>query len=207
MVITQRIPPPRPIPSIIPCGRLARVQSRRIIVVLPWYLRLPQHQAPQVATRDLGRDDVDDGIPEALQRKSQGFRIAEAEAELVRVVEGVDPVGGGGDPGEEEGEEVEEGDARVQPGVWVSLVEGGFARHFSEIEQVWLVRGPFGPLARVHVDGVGRDVVVEEWGKGGAAGFGVDMAGFGVVDGLGAAAGGANDGDLGGDDAGERVLV
>ena len=94
--------------------RLARrIQSRGIIIVLPRYLRLPQHQAPQVATGGLGRDDVDDGVPETLQGESQGFRIAEAEAEVVRVGEGVDPVGGGGDPGEEEGEEVEEGDACV----------------------------------------------------------------------------------------------
>ena len=177
-------------------------------MVLPRYLRLPQHQAPQIATRDLGRDDVDDGVPETLQGESQGFRIAEAEAEVVRVCEGIDPVGGGGDPGEQEGEEVEEGDTRVEPGVWVGLVEGGFASHFSEVEQLRPVRRTFCPLARVYVDGVGRDIVVEEWGKGGgAAGFSVDVAGFGVVNGLAAGARGADDGDLGGDDACERVLV
>lgn len=100
MTIAQRIPPPRPIPTIIPRGRLARVQSRRIIVVLSRYLRFPPHQAPQVATCGLGCDYVDDGVPEALEGESQGFHIAEAEAEVVRVGKGVDPVSGGGDPGE-----------------------------------------------------------------------------------------------------------
>ena len=75
------------------------------------------------------------------------------------------------------------------------------------MEQLRPVRGPFRPFARVHVDDVGCDVVVGAWGEGGAAGFGVDVAGFGVVHGLGAGAGAADDGNLGGDDAGERVLV
>ena len=203
MTITQRISPPRPIPIIIPHGRLACVQSRRMGAP-PRYLRFSQHQAPQVAARSLRRDDVDDRVPEALQGESQGLHVAKAEDEVVRVGEGIDPVGGGGDPGEEEREEVEEGDARVQPGVRVGLVEGGVAGQFSKAEHLRPARAPL-RLARVHVGGVGRDVVVGERGEG--PGFGVDGAVSGVVDGFGGGAGGADDGDLGGDDAGEGVLV
>lgn len=65
------------------------------------------------------------------------------------------------------------------------------------MEQLRSVWETFRRFARVHVDGVGRDVVVKARGKGD----------FGVVDGRGAGAGGADDGYLGGDDAGERVLV
>lgn len=123
---------------------------------------------------------------------------------MARVGEGIESVSGGGDPGKEKREEVEEGDARVQPSVRIGLVEGGVACHLSEAKHFWPGRAPL-HLARVHVRGVGRDVIVEEWWPDIAVG--ADLGVFGVVAGFGAATGGADDGDFGGDDAGERVLV
>lgn len=59
---------------------------------------------PCAPTLGLGGEDVDDGVPEALQREDDGGYDVEAEV-LVLVDELVEPVDGAGDPDYEEGDE------------------------------------------------------------------------------------------------------
>lgn len=123
--------------------------------------------------------------------------------------EGVEPVDAGGDPGDEEGAEEEEGDARVEPGFRVGFAEGGCAGQTAHAEEVR--GGGFSMLLVLtdfDVDAVG--VEAARFGGFGAGDCGFDVV-FGVVVGGGVeggfAAGIGGDVDFGGDGAFEGVFV
>ena len=79
----------------------------------------------QRLTRGETSRDVDDGVPEPLQREDEGGGEIEAEDDGVGVHEGVDAVDGGGDPGDEQGDEEEDGAFAVVEGGTVGLGGGG----------------------------------------------------------------------------------
>ena len=72
--------------------------------------------------------------------------------------EGVETVDAGRDPGDEEGAEEEEGDARVEPGFRVGFAEGRVAGEAADVEKIGDGGLPLVLLvllADFHVDGVG----------------------------------------------------
>ena len=171
-----------------------------------------RHGAPEVPTGRLRRDDVDEGVPEALQGQDERFGVVEAEVVLVRVGEGVEPVDARGHPGDEQRAEEEERHPRVQPGFRVGFAERGVAGEAAHAEEVR--RREFALvlliLADFHVDAV--RVEATRFG-----GFGAGDCHFGVVVVFvvvavlwvvgGVAAGVGCDVDFGGDGAFERIFV
>ena len=87
----------------------------------------PPHAAPEIAARGLRGYDVDESVEEALQREHERFGVVQAVEDFRGVRERVDPIDGGGHPGDEEGAEEEEGDTGVEPGVGVGFCEGVIA--------------------------------------------------------------------------------
>lgn len=209
----QAPPEPLHLRLPIPLARLARPQTPQahhaVEAALARQFLGARHGAPEVAAGGLRRDDVDEGVPEALEGQDEGFGVVEAEVVAVRVGEGVEPVDARGDPGDEQGAEEEEGDARVEPGFGVRFGEGGVAGEGAHAEDVG--RGEFAlllvcGLADLYIDAVGVEAV-------GFAGFGAGDCYFGagvaVLFGLegGVAAGVGCDVDFGRDGAFEGVFV
>lgn len=124
--------------------------------------------------------------------------------------ERVQPVDARRHPGDEQREEEEKGDARVEPGFGVRLVEGGGAGEGADAEEVGARGGLGGGAlggADLDVDGVGVEIARfggrgcdagDRGGGGGGGGFG---GGGGVGSGVGC------DVDFGGDGAFEGVFV
>ena len=138
-----------------------------------------------------------------MQGQDERFRVVEAEVVAVRVREGVEPVHARGQPGEEQGAEEEEGDARVEPGFRVRFAQGRVAGQGAHAEEVRRRGFPLlakGVWAHFYVDAVGVE----------AAGFSGAHAGV-VADGVGGVEGGFDgvgcDVDFGRDGALEGVFV
>ncbi len=114
-----------PLPHTHAILRRARPPSAHTNASIPdRQFALAPHAAPEIAAGGLGGYDVDESVEEALQREHQRFRVVQAVKDFRGVGERVDPVDGGGYPGDEEGAEEEEGDAGVEPGVGVGFCEG-----------------------------------------------------------------------------------
>lgn len=84
----------------------------------------PDHLSPQgSAGRQTGRD-VDDCVPETLERKHKGGHVEQRERDLAGMHHRVHTVGRGGDPGDHHSHEEEDGDLGVGPGGAVGIHRG-----------------------------------------------------------------------------------
>ena len=178
------------------------------LTALPWQLGRARHRAPQVPAGRLRRDNVDEGVPEALQGQDERLGVVESEAVLIRVDESVEPVDARGHPGDEQGAEEEEGHARVQPGFRIGFAERGVAGQIAHSEEVR--RGVFALLLVVWVlwaDFYVHGVWIEAIACSGGVHAGDCHFGVIVVVGGGFAAGVGCDVDFDGDGAFEGVFV
>jgi hypothetical protein len=92
---------------------------------------------PESSTGGLTGDDVDDRVPEALQREDERSNVVETEVVRVRIGQSVDSIDAGGYPRDEEGNEEEESDSRVQPCLGIGLAFSNIAGQRSHAQGSW----------------------------------------------------------------------